>query len=69
LVESNLPGRTLQPFVVHRLEFRRRNIERGDHHIVIGEIVEAHVPRPIDGRPDLATVHMADLGDNVFYGD
>jgi flavin reductase (DIM6/NTAB) family NADH-FMN oxidoreductase RutF len=43
-------------------------VERGDHHIVVGEVAEAHVPRPIEGRPDLATLHMADLGENVFYG-
>lgn len=43
-------------------------VERGDHHIVIGEVADAHVPRTIEGRPDRATLHMAELGDNVFYG-
>ena len=43
-------------------------IERGDHHIVIGEVVDAHLQKHFDGRPDLETLHMADLGDNVFYG-
>jgi len=43
-------------------------VERGDHHIVVGEVVEAHVKGAVEGRPDLATLHMADLGDNVFYG-
>ena len=43
-------------------------VERGDHHIVIAEVVEAHVPKQPEGRPDLETLHMADLGDNVFYG-
>ena len=27
-------------------------VERGDHHIVIGEVVEAHLLRAIEGRPD-----------------
>ena len=43
-------------------------VERGDHHIVVGEVIDANVAKPIDGRPDLAILHMAELGDNVFYG-
>ncbi len=43
-------------------------VERGDHHIVIGEVVDANVATPPDDRPDLAILHMAELGDNVFYG-
>lgn len=43
-------------------------VERGDHHIVIGEVVEAHVAKTPDGRPDLAILTMWELGDNVFYG-
>lgn len=43
-------------------------IEQGDHHIVIGEVVNADVARPITGRADDAVLHMRDLGDTVFYG-
>ncbi len=43
-------------------------VERGDHHIVIGEAVDAHAAAPIEGRPDDAVLHMRELGDNVFYG-
>jgi len=43
-------------------------VARGDHHIVIGEVVDAHVPTAIEGRPDEAGLHMNELGDNVFYG-
>ena len=43
-------------------------VEQGDHHIVVGEVVEAHLPKPITGRPDAAILEMKDLGDNVFYG-
>ena len=43
-------------------------VEQGDHHIVVGEVVEAHLPKPISGRPDVAILEMKDLGDNVFYG-
>jgi flavin reductase (DIM6/NTAB) family NADH-FMN oxidoreductase RutF len=50
------------------VECRVTNIvEHGDHHIVIGEVVEAHLPKPITGRPDAAILEMKDLGDNVFY--
>ncbi len=43
-------------------------VEQGDHHIVVGEVVDAHAAGPIDGRPDEAGLHMKELGDNVFYG-
>ncbi len=43
-------------------------VEQGDHHIVVGEVVEAHLNRPPAGRPDAAILDMKDLGDNVFYG-
>jgi len=43
-------------------------VEQGDHHIVVGEVVEAHVAKPITGRPDAAILEMKELGDNVFYG-
>ncbi len=43
-------------------------VEQGDHHIVVGEVVEAHLNRPPAGRPDAAILEMKDLGDNVFYG-
>jgi flavin reductase (DIM6/NTAB) family NADH-FMN oxidoreductase RutF len=43
-------------------------VEQGDHHIVVAEVVEAHLPKPITGRPDAAILEMKELGDNVFYG-
>jgi flavin reductase (DIM6/NTAB) family NADH-FMN oxidoreductase RutF len=43
-------------------------VEQGDHHIVVGEVVEAHLPKPFTGRPDTAILEMKELGDNVFYG-
>jgi flavin reductase (DIM6/NTAB) family NADH-FMN oxidoreductase RutF len=43
-------------------------VEQGDHHVVVGEVVEAHLPKPIAGRPDAAILEMKDLGENVFYG-
>jgi flavin reductase (DIM6/NTAB) family NADH-FMN oxidoreductase RutF len=43
-------------------------VEQGDHHIVVGEVVNAHVAKTPSGRPDAAILEMKDLGDNVFYG-
>lgn len=43
-------------------------VEKGDHHVVIGEVVEADVATPPSGRPDAAILELKDLGDNVFYG-
>jgi flavin reductase (DIM6/NTAB) family NADH-FMN oxidoreductase RutF len=43
-------------------------VERGDHHIVIGEVVDANVAQEPEGRADDAILHMRDLGDKVFYG-
>jgi len=43
-------------------------VEQGDHHIIVGEVVEAHLNKPLSGRPDAAILEMKDLGDNVFYG-
>jgi flavin reductase (DIM6/NTAB) family NADH-FMN oxidoreductase RutF len=43
-------------------------VKLGDHHIVVGEAVDAHGASTIEGRPDEAILHMKDLGDTVFYG-
>jgi flavin reductase (DIM6/NTAB) family NADH-FMN oxidoreductase RutF len=43
-------------------------VEQGDHHIVVGEVVDAHSSAPLTGRPDTNILEMKDLGDNVFYG-
>ncbi len=43
-------------------------VEQGDHHVVVGEVVEAHLYQAPAGRPDAAILEMKDLGDAVFYG-
>jgi len=43
-------------------------VEQGDHHVVVGEVVEAHLNRQLSGRPDANILEMKELGDNVFYG-
>ncbi len=44
-------------------------IEKGDHSIFVGEVVEAGLRKDLgEGRVDEATLWMKDLGDKVFYG-
>jgi flavin reductase (DIM6/NTAB) family NADH-FMN oxidoreductase RutF len=43
-------------------------VERGDHHIFVAEVVDAHVMQAPAGRPDAAILEMKDLGEKVFYG-
>ncbi len=43
-------------------------VERGDHHIFVGEVVDANLAKPIEGRPDLAILEMKELGEKTFYG-
>jgi flavin reductase (DIM6/NTAB) family NADH-FMN oxidoreductase RutF len=46
----------------------RQIVELGDHHIVVGEVTEAHLMKPPEGRADAAILEMKDLGENVYYG-
>jgi len=46
----------------------RDSIERGDHAIMIGEVVNAGVVKQPEGRPDDATLWLKDLGEKTFYG-
>ncbi|MCB1744373.1 MAG: flavin reductase family protein, partial [Gammaproteobacteria bacterium] len=43
-------------------------IEKGDHSVFVGEVVEAGIKKPFEGRADQAVLAMADLGEKVFYG-
>ncbi len=43
-------------------------VEKGDHHIVIGEVIDATITHEPKKRPDEEILEMKDLGDNVFYG-
>jgi flavin reductase (DIM6/NTAB) family NADH-FMN oxidoreductase RutF len=43
-------------------------VTRGDHSLVLGEVVDAAVAAPIPGRPDDATLVLRDLGEKTFYG-
>lgn len=43
-------------------------VEKGDHSVFVGEVVEAGVRAEISGRPDDATLLLKDLGEKTFYG-
>ncbi|MFQ5707826.1 MAG: flavin reductase family protein [bacterium] len=43
-------------------------VEKGDHSIFVGEVVDAGVADAPSGRPDDLTLTLKDLGENVFYG-
>ena len=43
-------------------------LERGDHSLFLGEVVNAGVSREPEGRADEATLWLRDLGERVFYG-
>jgi flavin reductase (DIM6/NTAB) family NADH-FMN oxidoreductase RutF len=44
------------------------SVEVGDHSVFVGEVVEAGLPKAIEGRADDATLWLKELGPNVFYG-
>lgn len=43
-------------------------LEKGDHSIFLGEVIEAGVFRTGAGRPDADTLFLGDLGATTFYG-
>jgi len=43
-------------------------VEKDDHSLFVGEVVNAEVRQIPPGRPDDAILTLKDLGENVFYG-
>lgn len=43
-------------------------LDPGDHSIFVGEVVDAGMAQPVEGRPDSATLWLRDLGEKIFYG-
>jgi flavin reductase (DIM6/NTAB) family NADH-FMN oxidoreductase RutF len=43
-------------------------VEKGDHSVFVGEVVDAGQGTQIEGRADDATLWLKELGPNVFYG-
>lgn len=70
--EAIRAGETGQPVLEHAIAHVECRIveivERGDHHVVLGEVVAAAVLAAPEGRADAAILEMKDLGANVYYG-
>lgn len=66
------PGTTGAPILTNAPAFvectLEATVEKGDHSVFVGRVVEAGVTKAPDGRPDDATLWLRDLGDKVFYG-
>ena len=43
-------------------------VEKGDHSIFVGRVVDVGLTKTPEGRADDATLWLKDLGDKVFYG-
>ena len=43
-------------------------VEKGDHSVFVGEVVDAGLSGQPEGRADEAILHLKDLGEKVFYG-
>jgi flavin reductase (DIM6/NTAB) family NADH-FMN oxidoreductase RutF len=65
-------GRTGAPILASGAAFLEcslvDSIERGDHSIFAGEVLDAGVVGEIEGRPDEVVLELKDLGEKTFYG-
>jgi len=43
-------------------------VEKGDHSVFVGEVVNAGVKEEPDGRADEAILWLKDLGEKIYYG-
>ena len=43
-------------------------VEKGDHSVFVGRVVEAGVSKSPEGRMEDATLWLKELGDKVYYG-
>lgn len=44
------------------------SVEKGDHSLFVGEVIEAGLRRQPEGRADNATLWLSDLGEKTYYG-
>ena len=66
------PGTTGAPILEHAPAFvectLEATVEKGDHSVFVGRVVEVGLATPPEGRADDATLWLKDLGDKMFYG-
>jgi flavin reductase (DIM6/NTAB) family NADH-FMN oxidoreductase RutF len=70
--EKFRPGATGAPILASTPAFiectLEATVEKGDHSVFVGKVVEVGLSKTPDGRADDATLWLKDLGDKVFYG-
>ena len=66
------PGKTGSPLLENAIAFVEcrlvDTVEKGDHSVFVGEVINAGVNQEPESRPDDASLWLKDLGDKVFYG-
>ena len=66
------PGESGSPILENAVAFidcrMAETVERGDHSVFVGEVVDTGVSCEPEGRPDEATLWLKDLGEKIFYG-
>ncbi len=66
------PGTTGAPILTNTPAFMEctleATVEKGDHSIFVGRVIEVGLTKPPEGRADDATLWLKDLGEKVFYG-
>ena len=66
------PGTTGAPILTNTAAFiecmLEATVEKGDHSIFVGRVVEVGLAKAPEGRADDATLWLKDLGEKVFYG-
>ena len=66
------PGTTGAPILTNTPAFiecmLEATVEKGDHSLFVGRVVEVGLAKALEGRADDATLWLKDLGEKVFYG-
>jgi flavin reductase (DIM6/NTAB) family NADH-FMN oxidoreductase RutF len=66
------PGKSGSPILANAPAFVDctliETVERGDHSVFVGEVIDAGVTTTVTGRADAETLTLMDLGPTVFYG-
>jgi flavin reductase (DIM6/NTAB) family NADH-FMN oxidoreductase RutF len=66
------PGTTGAPILISAPAFvecvLEATVEKGDHSVFVGRVVDAGVSKAPEGRADDASLWLKELGEKVFYG-
>ncbi|HEY2995195.1 MAG TPA: flavin reductase family protein [Methylomirabilota bacterium] len=70
--EKFRPGQTGAPILASTPAFiectLEATVEKGDHSVFVGRVVEVGLSKSPDGRAEDATLWLKELGDKVYYG-